>query len=320
LITVVCQGVGKTELAKALCNFLFKDQPASASFLRIDMSEYMERFSVSRLIGAPPGYVGYEEGGVLTDAVRRRPYQLILLDEFEKAHREVSNLLLQVFDEGRLTDSQGRIVDFRNTVIILTSNLGADMLNKLPKELAPEETDDKDGSDTEDKAATTPKTTRSEYAMRIVHQHFSPEFVNRLDEVIVFNSLTEEALMRICEIQLIKVRKLLDEKKIDFNISIEAARAVTKRGTDLQYGARPLKRFIQNDVLSPLANQILEVNLNVYFFRCIDQLNSSPFLFWFFCCIWCREQSRRTIKCFSRSLGTQRCLHWSRCPTSRELR
>jgi ATP-dependent Clp protease ATP-binding subunit ClpB len=245
----------------------------SSSFLRIDMSEYMERFSVSRLIGAPPGYVGYEEGGVLTDAVRRRPYQLILLDEFEKAHREVSNLLLQVFDEGRLTDSQGRVVDFRNTVIIMTSNLGSDVLGKLKKDSsAVTESKDEKAQDSEsDVSAETENEltkklenlSRSDVATKIVHQHFSPEFVNRLDEVVVFNPLTDEALMKICQIQLVKVKQLLHEKKIDFHISETAAMAVTKRGTDLTYGARPLKRFIQNDIMSPLANLILDVSLNV---------------------------------------------------------
>lgn len=242
----------------------------------------MERFSVSRLIGAPPGYVGYEEGGVLTDAVRRRPYQLILLDEFEKAHREVSNLLLQVFDEGRLTDSQGRVVDFRNTVIIMTSNLGSDILGKLKKDNTPSTANDDSSANEQEKNVTdrseseeinnelTKKLeslSRSDVATKIVHQHFSPEFVNRLDEVVVFNPLTEEALMKICQIQLVKVKQLLHEKKIDFHISEAAAKAVTKRGTDLTYGARPLKRFIQNDIMSPLANLILEVSVSSVFSR-----------------------------------------------------
>ena len=209
---------------------------------------------MSRLIGAPPGYVGYEEGGVLTDAVRRRPYQLILLDEFEKAHREVSNLLLQVFDEGRLTDSQGREVDFRNTVIIMTSNLGSDILSKFNKK----EDNVEEASDDEKKEGELEKT-RTEIATKLVHQHFSPAFVNRLDEVVVFNPLNHEALRAICLIQLNNVKKLLVEKEIEFHISDEAIDIVTSRGTDLQYGARPLKRFIQNDILSPLASYILEV-------------------------------------------------------------
>jgi len=235
------------------------------------MSEYMERFSVSRLIGAPPGYVGYEEGGVLTDAVRRRPYQLILLDEFEKAHREVSNLLLQVFDEGRLTDSQGRVVDFRNTVIIMTSNLGSDVLGKLKKDAdsstedALKQTENDNNSESENELTKKLENlSRSDVATKIVHQHFSPEFVNRLDEVVVFNALTDEALMKICQIQLVKVKQLLHEKKIDFHISEAASIAVTKRGTDLTYGARPLKRFIQNDIMSPLANLILEVRICIF--------------------------------------------------------
>jgi ATP-dependent Clp protease ATP-binding subunit ClpB len=236
--------VGKTELAKAVASLLFKDHPSQSSMLRIDMSEYMERFSVSRLIGAPPGYVGYDEGGVLTDAVRQRPYQLLLLDEFEKAHREVSNLLLQVFDEGRLTDSQGKEVDFRNTVIILTSNLGSDILANLNSSSNPEEIKQK-----------------KDTAMKIVHQHFSPEFVNRLDDVIVFNPLNAESLEGIANIQLAKVKKVLGEKKMNFIVSPEGLKALTSSCTDYQYGARPLKRLIQNSILTPLASAILEVIL-----------------------------------------------------------
>lgn len=242
-------GVGKTELAKAVASILFKDHPSQSSLLRIDMSEYMERFSVSRLIGAPPGYVGYDEGGVLTDAVRRRPYQLLLLDEFEKAHREVSNLLLQVFDEGRLTDSQGREVDFRNTVIIMTSNLGSDILAQFdPSKSIPE------GS-----PEGTAPLTKKQLAMKIVHQHFSPEFVNRLDDVIVFNPLDTEALKGICEIQVSKVRGVLKDKGISFHISSKAINNLINSSADMKYGARPLKRVIQNSILTPLASAILEV-------------------------------------------------------------
>jgi ATP-dependent Clp protease ATP-binding subunit ClpB len=234
----------------------------------------MERFSVSRLIGesdyfktfttriaegslmnlgSPPGYVGFEEGGILTDAIRRRPYQLVLLDEFEKAHREVSNLLLQVFDEGRLTDSQGRTVDFRNTVIILTSNLGSDILAKYAAEEDPDSPKpDANGNKLE---------SRKVVATKIVHQHFSPEFVNRLDDVIVFNALNQEAIMKICSIQMKKVKSLFEEKKVRFHFTKKAAEAIASSGTNLQYGARPLKRLIQNEVLSPLATKILSGDL-----------------------------------------------------------
>lgn len=237
-------------------SILFKDQPASSNILRIDMSEYMERFSVSRLIGAPPGYVGYDEGGVLTDAVRRRPYQLVLLDEFEKAHREVSNLLLQVFDEGRLTDSQGRVVDFRNTVVIMTSNLGSDVLNKLSEEYLSNKDDNKDPESAQSNLHLYHQRRR-EVATKLVHQHFSPEFVNRLDDVIVFNSLTTDGIIKICSIQLKKVKQLLQDKGIGFHFSAIAAEQIALSGSNLQYGARPLKRLIQNEILSPLATKIL---------------------------------------------------------------
>lgn len=230
------------------------------------MSEYMERFSVSRLIGAPPGYVGYDEGGVLTDAVRRRPYQLVLLDEFEKAHREVSNLLLQVFDEGRLTDSQGRVVDFRNTVIIMTSNLGSDILAKFDEETKKKLEEKKNESANESDIQNEIKHRRDgkrEIATKMVHQHFSPEFVNRLDDVIVFNSLTVDGIMKICTIQLNKVKQLLKDKQISFHFSPAAAEQIALSGSNLQYGARPLKRLIQNEILSPLASKMLSGEIKV---------------------------------------------------------
>lgn len=249
-------GVGKTELAKAVASILFKDHPSQSTLLRVDMSEYMERFSVSRLIGAPPGYVGYDEGGVLTDAVRRRPYQLVLLDEFEKAHREVSNLLLQVFDEGRLTDSHGREVDFRNTVIILTSNLGSELLASYE----PQPTEEEElAAAAEGRAPQA--LSKKQMAMKIVHQHFSPEFVNRLDDVIVFNPLNREALHGICAIQVEKVKKVLRDKDIHFHISDQAIEALIGSSSDIKYGARPLKRVIQNVVLTPLASCILDGSL-----------------------------------------------------------
>jgi len=229
-------GVGKTELTKALCGFLFDDDNA---MVRIDCSEYMERFSVSRLIGAPPGYVGYEEGGVLTEAVRRKPYQVVLFDEFEKAHREVSNLLLQVFDEGHLTDSHGRRVDFRNTVIILTSNLGTDVWNRLPAE--------------------TPTTDPvvEEQIMDSVRAYFPPEFLNRLDDTILFNKLRREDMSRIVEIQLKGVKTLLEERKMTLEIDDAAVALLADKSYEPHYGARPLKRNIQKFILNPLAKMLL---------------------------------------------------------------
>ena len=209
---------------------------------RIDMSEYMERHSVSRLIGAPPGYVGYEEGGIFTEAVRRRPYQVILLDEYEKAHRDVSNLLLQVFDEGRLTDSHGRIADFKNTVILLTSNLGNDVLY---------------GDKTLNNTLDIQKH-RHKAALQLVNSAFSPEFVNRLDEVLCFSPLGTDAIRSITQIQLEKVKRLLREKEIEIDISVLAADWLSEEGYSEHYGARPLKRLIQASVLNPLANLILE--------------------------------------------------------------
>lgn len=227
--------VGKTEVAKALSEYLFHDINAT-HLLRIDMSEYMERFSVSRLIGAPPGYVGYDEGGTLTESVRRRPFQVILLDEFEKAHRDVSNLLLQVFDEGRLSDSQGRVVDFRNAVIIMTSNLNSRDLIEIPD--------------------ISEKTSK---ARKMLSDYFAPEFVNRLDDVIVFNPLSEETIITICNIQLEKVKKLLKERKIAVEFHHSLVQWIGKTGYDPNYGARPMKRMIQSKILDPLATLILEV-------------------------------------------------------------
>jgi ATP-dependent Clp protease ATP-binding subunit ClpB len=225
-------GVGKTELAKALAEFLFDDESA---MVRVDMSEYMERHSVSRLIGAPPGYIGYEEGGVLTEAVRRRPYQVVLLDEVEKAHREVMNILLQVFDEGWLTDSHGRKVDFRNTTIIMTSNLGA--------QVAAAEWEN------EQKARTI-----MQEAMR---HHFPPEFINRLDDVICFNRLTRENMVPIVDIQLENLSSLLSERRLDLSVDATARQWLADKGFDPQYGARPLKRTIHEYLLSPLSVSIL---------------------------------------------------------------
>ena len=228
-------GVGKTELCKTLAAFLFDDDQA---MVRIDMSEFMEKHSVSRLIGAPPGYVGYDEGGVLTEAVRRRPYQVILFDEIEKAHQDVFNVLLQVLDDGRLTDGQGRTVDFRNTMIVLTSNLGAEFLAALP-----------DGASTED--------ARDE-VMEVVRGHFRPEFLNRLDEIILFNRLGRAQMGAIVDIQLGYLRKLLEGRHIELTLGDPARTWLANAGYDPVYGARPLKRVIQKTLQDRLATMILE--------------------------------------------------------------
>jgi ATP-dependent Clp protease ATP-binding subunit ClpB len=231
-------GVGKTELTKALAGFLFDDDSA---MVRIDMSEFMEKHAVARLIGAPPGYVGYEEGGVLTEAVRRRPYQVVLFDEVEKAHSDVFNVLLQVLDDGRLTDGQGRVVDFANTLIILTSNLGSQYLANLP-----------DGAD----VASVEKDV-----MDVVRGHFRPEFLNRLDEIILFHRLGQEHMAPIVEIQVGRVQKLLAERKISIDLTDAALRWLGRVGYDPVYGARPLKRAVQRYLQDPLAGMLLEGKL-----------------------------------------------------------
>jgi ATP-dependent Clp protease ATP-binding subunit ClpB len=231
-------GVGKTELTKALAGFLFDDDSA---MVRIDMSEFMEKHAVARLIGAPPGYVGYEEGGVLTEAVRRRPYQVVLFDEVEKAHSDVFNVLLQVLDDGRLTDGQGRVVDFANTLIILTSNLGSQYLANLP-----------DGAD----VATVEKDV-----MDVVRGHFRPEFLNRLDEIILFHRLGQEHMAPIVKIQVGRVQKLLADRKITIDLTDAALRWLGRVGYDPVYGARPLKRAVQRYLQDPLAEMLLEGKL-----------------------------------------------------------
>jgi ATP-dependent Clp protease ATP-binding subunit ClpB len=227
-------GVGKTELTKALAEFLFDDEHA---LLRIDMSEYMEKHSVARLIGAPPGYVGYEEGGALTEAVRRRPYQVILFDEIEKAHPDVFNVLLQVLDDGRLTDGQGRTVDFRNTLIVMTSNLGAEYL-----------VNQKDGEDSE---------AMRDQVMAVVRANFRPEFLNRVDEILLFHRLRREDMGRIVDIQLQRLLKLLEERKITIKLEPAAREWLADKGYDPAYGARPLKRVIQKALQDHLAELIL---------------------------------------------------------------
>jgi ATP-dependent Clp protease ATP-binding subunit ClpB len=227
-------GVGKTELTKALASFLFDDETA---LVRLDMSEYMEKHSVARLIGAPPGYVGYEEGGALTEAVRRRPYQVVLFDEIEKAHPDVFNVLLQVLDDGRLTDGQGRTVDFRNTLIIMTSNLGSEYL------VAQAEGEDSDA-------------VRDE-VMTVVRGHFRPEFLNRVDEIILFHRLQRAQMGAIVEIQLKRLQTLMDERKLTLALDPSARDWLAAKGYDAAYGARPLKRVIQKNVQDPLAEMIL---------------------------------------------------------------
>jgi len=227
-------GVGKTELTKALAEYLFDDETA---LLRIDMSEYMEKHSVARLIGAPPGYVGYEEGGALTEAVRRRPYQVVLFDEIEKAHPDVFNVLLQVLDDGRLTDGQGHTVDFRNTLIVMTSNLGSELLVNQPE-----------GQDTE---------AVRDQVMAIVRASFRPEFLNRVDEIILFHRLQKSEMARIVDIQMARLGKLLDDRKITIKLEAGARDWLADKGWDPAYGARPLKRVIQKSVQDPLAEMIL---------------------------------------------------------------
>ena len=224
-------GVGKTELAKALAEFLFDDERA---MVRIDMSEYQEKHTVSRLVGAPPGYVGYEEGGQLTEAVRRKPYSVVLFDEIEKAHPEVFNVMLQVLDDGRLTDGQGRTVDFRNTVIIMTSNAGSELWLSQKNKVSREELN------------------------RVLQSTFKPEFLNRLDEIVVFNPLTREDLNRIVDIQLKRVENLLGERHIKLALTDAAKQYIVDAGCDTDFGARPLKRAIQHELQDPLAIKILE--------------------------------------------------------------
>ena len=246
-------GVGKTELARALASSLFGDESA---MIRLDMSEYMEKHTVSRLVGAPPGYVGYEEGGQLTDAVRRKPYSVILLDEVEKAHADFFNILLQVLDDGRLTDSQGRTVDFRNTVIIMTSNLGAKALHKNLPELGFLAAKKSDSNVDENKGTDFKAAKKS--VMDAVKRHFRPEFLNRIDEMIVFHPLTEEDLKEIVTILMSDVTKRLEERDLQLEISPEAMQLLVKEGSDFTMGARPLKRAIQRLIEDPVSDLILK--------------------------------------------------------------
>ncbi|HSK39321.1 MAG TPA: AAA family ATPase, partial [Arenibaculum sp.] len=231
-------GVGKTELTKALAEFLFDDETA---MIRLDMSEYMEKHAVARMIGAPPGYVGYEEGGALTEAVRRRPYQVILFDEVEKAHPDVFNVLLQVLDDGRLTDGQGHTVDFRNTLIVMTSNLGAEILANQPEG--------------QDSGAVR------DQVMEAVRATFRPEFLNRLDEILLFHRLSRTDMGAIVDIQLERLRGMLADRKMTIELDEDARKWLAEAGYDPIYGARPLKRVIQRALQNPLATMILEGRL-----------------------------------------------------------
>lgn len=226
-------GVGKTELARVLAGFLFDDEKA---LVRLDMSEYMEKHTVSRLIGAPPGYVGYEEGGQLTEAIKRRPYSIILLDEIEKAHADVFNILLQILDDGRLTDGKGRTIDFKNTIIIMTSNLGSQVIKELSQDFEKMEKE----------------------VMAIMETHFRPEFLNRMDEIVIFKALSQDVILEIVDIQIDELKERLHDKKIDIELSQEAKKLLAERGYDPVYGARPVKRTIQRDIQNPLAQKILE--------------------------------------------------------------
>jgi ATP-dependent Clp protease ATP-binding subunit ClpB len=239
-------GVGKTELARALAEFLFDDEHA---MIRIDMSEYMEKFSVSRLIGAPPGYVGYEEGGQLTEAVRRRPYSVVLLDEIEKAHSDVFNVLLQVLDDGRLTDNQGRTVNFKNTIIIMTSNLGSHLIQEKLKNSEEEEVEEVMGE--------------LRYKLNeLLRKSIRPEFLNRIDEVVLFKPLTKNEIRKIVDIQIQSVQKLLRDKEIILDVDDEAKDWLAKLGYDVTFGARPLKRTIQKYLTNPLSQELLMGNFN----------------------------------------------------------
>jgi ATP-dependent Clp protease ATP-binding subunit ClpB len=236
-------GVGKTELARTLAEFLFD---SDASMVRIDMSEYMEKHSVSRLIGAPPGYVGYEEGGQFSEAVRRHPYSVVLFDEVEKAHPDVFNILLQVLDDGRITDSQGRLVDCKNTVIIMTSNIGSDRILEVSKDLS----SDLDGDARYDQMR--------DKVLEVLRNHFRPEFLNRIDETVIFHALRRNEIRSIAELQIKRIENRLSDRKISLKLSEEAKDYIAAVGYDPSYGARPLKRAIQREIENPIANKILE--------------------------------------------------------------
>src|SRR5438552_3799976 len=232
-------GVGKTETARALAEFLFDDENA---MVRIDMSEYIEKHTVARLIGAPPGYVGYEEGGQLSEAVRRRPYSVLLFDEIEKAHHDIFNVLLQVLDDGRLTDGQGHTVDFRNTIVIMTSNIGSPIIQEYYHA---------------GKLGSKDHTEMERLVRAELRAHFRPEFLNRVDDIIIFHSLDEKQLAQIVEIQLQRLEKRLAQQQLSLDVDRSAKQLIAKEGFDPQFGARPLKRALQDLVLDPLATKLL---------------------------------------------------------------
>jgi ATP-dependent Clp protease ATP-binding subunit ClpB len=229
-------GVGKTELCKALAEAMFDDENA---MIRIDMSEFMEKHSVSRLIGAPPGYVGYDEGGMLTEAVRRRPYSVVLFDEMEKAHRDVFNVLLQVLDDGRLSDNQGHTVDFTNTIIVMTSNVGSQVIQEIARENGSEE-------------------VMQDAVKDLLYQYFLPEFLNRIDETIIFHPLNRNEITKIVHLQLERLKKQLEKQNITLTVSERAAAEIAEQGYDPVFGARPLKRVIQRQIQNPLAVMLLQ--------------------------------------------------------------
>jgi ATP-dependent Clp protease ATP-binding subunit ClpC len=240
-------GVGKTLLAKELARFMFGTTDA---LIRIDMSEYMEKFTVSRLVGAPPGYVGYEEGGQLTERVRRRPYSIVLLDEIEKAHTDVFNLLLQVMDEGRLTDSYGRTIDFRNTILIMTSNIGTRELKEFGKGIGFAET------------ASDNKLHSREVIKKALNKRFAPEFINRVDEIINFDQLDLSAIVKIVDLELLQVLKRTKEMGYTLLMSEEGKNFLANKGYDVQFGARPLKRAVQNYIEDELSELIISKKIN----------------------------------------------------------
>jgi ATP-dependent Clp protease ATP-binding subunit ClpA len=251
-------GVGKTELTKTLAEFMFNDEKA---LIRVDMSEYMERHSVSKLIGSPPGYVGYDESGQLTEAVRHRPYSVVLLDEIEKAHPEVFNILLQVLDDGRLTDAKGRIVNFRNSIIVMTSNIGSEFIQKMERIGFSDNTTHDDYVETKEKV------------MESLKDNFRPEFINRLDEIIVFDVLSPEAITKIVEIRIAKVIERLKEKEITLSVTAKALKYLGREGYNPQYGARPLNRLIQTKILNPIATKIIAEEVKAGDRVSVDEVN-----------------------------------------------
>jgi len=254
-------GVGKTELAKALAEFLFNNEN---NLIRIDMSEYQERHTVSRLVGAPPGYVGYEESGQLTEAVRRKPYSVVLLDEIEKAHSDVFNILLQVLDDGRLTDNKGRTVDFKNTIIIMTSNIGSHLIQENLEKIIPENRED------------ILNKTRTD-VFNLLKKSIKPEFLNRIDETIMFQPLTQQEINQIVKNQLDNIQKMLEKNNIHLTATKKAIEHITNIGFDPQFGARPIKRVIQKEVLNELSKMILSGKIDKTTKITVDEKNNQLF-------------------------------------------